>query len=1058
MAERRIYLGPASSGKTGFALDRAREAAKGLASEAHFIVPGRQQVLSCRRRLAMSGGALGVRVMTFDELNAECLAATGDNFKVLHQAEQYGLMRAVARETKPIFYREIIDKPGFIQTLQEFAAELKAGRIWPEDFLKAVEAMGEEPRLRELGVLYEAYQARLEQEGWADYPGLAWLAAERLDAHKKVASDWPLLIIDGFDSFTEVQYDLIKVLAGRMDAVLVTLTGADGDGQARRVFRRFQRTCRRLEQILGVAAEPLPSQHGQPSPVLRHLEAGLFEESAGRLAATGSVELIQAPNRAGETREALRWIKERLVWDGMQPGEVALLARDMVAYRPFVLQMADEFGLPVRLAEGLPLRESPIVKAVMDLLRLVLPEDDQESYSPALPRKGVVAAWRSPYFDWVDAFPSKGAAEPIGITPADADALDAAARWGRVIGGLTQWSQVMEALSGREPGDGLDDEQALPANVVTGQEAQDLKEKLAGFIERILPPPGPARYREYIRWLEDLIGSDPAATGGTGDPTSLKVAERTTGDGSPLADLEIAALKTLKDVLRGLLWLEEKVSGGRLVLFEEFFSELAGAIESAVFEPPVQPGREEILVAGVLRARGLPFKAVAVLGLAEGEFPTTLGEDVFLPESDRDILRQDHKLALDSAIESAEREFFYEAVTAPSLKLLLTRPNLADSGAEWPPSPFWEEIDRLLAVETAEVKTDSIAAPHRAASLAELVESLVGRPIDQAAVSWLEATDPERWLRMARAGRIFGQRYARAASAYNGDLTDRGTAFADYFHAEYRWSPSSLENYLGCPLRYFVGRVMRLEPRIEPVEGLDARQLGSVYHEILEALYDSLPEADRNDPQKLLEALPAVAGPILDSAPAQQGFRETAWWQQTRAEIEQNVARSVQALADGAGQWRPLYFEQGFFGERSLVVRDSDDYFRLHGVVDRVDVDAAGQLRVIDYKTAGPYSYGKRALEQGEKLQLPLYALAARDALGLGEPTDGFYWHIRHVEPSELRLADYGPEEAIDLAVRYAWAAVGGARQGQFSPTPPSDGCPDYCPAVSFCWQYRGRR
>ncbi|MGD8585709.1 MAG: PD-(D/E)XK nuclease family protein, partial [Chloroflexota bacterium] len=850
---------------------------------------------------------------------------------------------------------------------------------------------------------------------------------------------------------------LLKILAARVGEFVVTLTGAAGKGRERRVFGRFRKTRERLEKTLAVEAEPLPDQPRQPTPALGHLEATLFEETAGRVPGDGRVILLQAPDRAGEVREALRWLKERLVWDGMAPGEVALLARDLVPYRPFIQQTAAEFGLPVRLMEGLPLRESPIVRAVLDLLSLVLPQEGQEDYAPALPRKGVVAAWRSPYFDWANAHADVYANEPIGIAPADADALDAAARWGRVIGGLDQWRQVLQALAGRASGADLDDEQGPPANVVTGQSAQELEGKLARFVQRIYPPLGPALYREYIRWLEDLIGGDPNSPGGAEDPTSLKVAERTTQDGTPLVDLEIAALNALKEVLRGLLWLEEQV-GSKLVSFEEFYQELSGAVEAAVFYPQSHPGREGILVAGVPRARGLPFKAVAVLGLAEGEFPATLGEDVFLPEADRDALRQTHGLAIESAIESVEREFFYEAVTGPSQRLLLTRPNLADSGAEWPPSPFWEEIIRLIEVKLLEVKTDNIARPDRAASRAELVESLVKNPGYQAAAAWLHSADPDGWRRLNRAGRTFGQRYSRATSAYNGDLTDRAPAFAGHFQRDYGWSPSSLENYLGCPLRFFTGKVLGLEPRIEPAEGLDARQLGSIYHEILEVLYEGVAEKERNDPQALLKALPAVAGPILDAAPARQGFRETAWWQQTRDEIAQNIARSVQALADVAGQWQPLYFERGFFGKQSLVVHDGEDAFRLHGIVDRLDRDPTGRLRVIDYKTAGPYSYGKRALEQGEKIQLPLYALAARDALVLGEPADGFYWHIRQAEASGLRLAEYGPEEAMDIALTYAWGAVHGARQGRFGPTPPSGGCPAYCPAVDFCWQYRARR
>jgi RecB family exonuclease len=170
------------------------------------------------------------------------------------------------------------------------------------------------------------------------------------------------------------------------------------------------------------------------------------------------------------------------------------------------------------------------------------------------------------------------------------------------------------------------------------------------------------------------------------------------------------------------------------------------------------------------------------------------------------------------------------------------------------------------------------------------------------------------------------------------------------------------------------------------------------------------------------------------------------------------VARSIQALSELAGRFTPLHFEARFFGRQALNVSEGGESFRLVGVVDRVDQDPDGRVRVIDYKTAGASSYGKRALEQGERLQLPLYALAARDALGFGQPADGFYWHIWQAQASGLTLADFGPEEAIDVALEYAWRAVMGARQGHFVPETPRGGCPGYCPAAAYCWHYKGRR
>ena len=1056
-----LHLAPAAAGKTIYAINLARQTTRGLAAEARVCVASRLQVHSWRRRLAETGGAIGVRVMTFDELYLACLGAAGQNYTLLEEAVEYRLIQDVIGDQSLVHYRSLRDLPGFPLVLQSFIKELKGARVFPERFLEAVGGMDGPSRLTELGQIYAEYQRQLRRREWADYAGIGWLAVEILEQRAQdVTRDWPLLIVDGFDSFTEIQLDLLQILAGRVGRLVITMTGQPGPGEPRPVHARFHRTRHHLEERLQITAEPLPEQQTAHSMLMAHLEVGLFTADVGQTAGNGAIAMIEAPDRATEAREALRWLKECLVHDGMQPGEVALLGRDLSAYQPFIVEIAAEFGLPIRLLHGLPLRSNPAVAALLKLLSLVLPREGAPG-DWSLSRKDVVAAWRSPYFDWSNAYLNEGDAAPIGIMAGEAEALDAAARWGRVIGGLQHWQEMFAALSGWQRQETLDDERRPPQGIVSGPEAQALEKKFTHFLMLLLPPQGSKPFREYVDWLEQLIGSDPTSSQRgqpIQEPRSLNMIERIRQGDPTLRVLDIAALRKVKGILRGLIWAEEGQGRGRAVDYSHFFAELAGAIDAVNYEPRVDPGRERVLVAEAIRARGVPFRAVALLGLAEGQFPATLNEDPFLREADRQTLRRDYGLPLESSIESNEREFFYETVTSPWEKLLLTRPRLSDAGAEWLPSPFWEELQRLVDVEPVQLTTESVPAPIRSSSEAELVESLVAYPEAGIPQAWLAAKDPVRWANLKKAAGIFLKRYAGAHTLYDGDLTGDPEPFFRHFHTSYGWSPSGLESYRNCGFFFFASRVLRLEPRPEPEEGLDVAQLGTIYHQILEALYASLDPVDRTDPDRLLAALPAVAGPILDQAPKRQGFRVTRWWQQTRDEIEKNIERSVIALAELPGDFIPAYFEARFFGSSSLKVSEGSDEFRLHGVADRVDRDPDGRLRVIDYKSAGPSSYSKRALEKGERLQLPLYALAMRDALGLGEPADGFYWHIYQAKPSDLTLAGYGPEAAYQTALSFAWEAVRGARQGNFRPLAPANGCPSYCPAAGFCWQYRPSR
>ncbi|MGD2178507.1 MAG: PD-(D/E)XK nuclease family protein, partial [Anaerolineae bacterium] len=838
-----LYLAPAGAGKTASLVREARRRAQDL-NAPRVLVPSRLQARAWRRRLAEVGGALGVRVSTFDDLYRHILHRAGETVTLLTEPVQFRLLRAVLDEAPLTHYAALRRAPGFVLVLRDMIGELKAGGVFPGKLTKALEAIGGEPRLLELAQLYAAYQKRLQQEGWADYAGIGWLAAEALKHDATIGADWPCLMVDGFDDLTTVQLQVLEHLAERMERVIITLTG-ECDGPDRPlVHKRFSRTRRQLEAALGVEAQPLPDRPGgaTPAPPMRYLERHLFSGDGACQPADGAVTLVAAPDREAEVRTALRWLKTRLIRDEMAPGEVALLSRSIEPYRAFISQTAEEFGLPIHVVDGLPLRTNPAVAALLDLLRLALPGDGYLAW------RQTVEAWRSPTFDWDEA--------SLGITPEDAEALDWVARWGSVIRGREQWQEAFALLSAAAgPGEALDEEAPeIPDVLPTGARAEALWGTFDRFVERITPPSGEHRCREFVAWLEDLIGDAGEAADEALATAGLGVARRALAGPTALVERDLAALNTLKDVLRGLVWAEEAVRC-EPATFGDFLDDLLGAVDAATYRLPLPADEEAVLVADVTQARGLPFRAVTVLGLAEGEFPRTLVEDPFLRDADRARLRDGFGLELDLSTEGAESEYFYEAVTRPREALLLTRPRIADNGAPWQPSPYWEEVRRLLDVRPRRLTSRSRPALDEAASWPELLQALAAGPQDNGSWAWASRLRPGQCAHIERAQAILTQRLGAdgdEAGPHDGDLTRWRHVFANAFGPGRIWSASRLEAYRACPLFFFVGRVLRLEPRQPPTEGLDARQLGNIYHRIFEQLYRAV-DLDANGPPAALE-------------------------------------------------------------------------------------------------------------------------------------------------------------------------------------------------------------
>ncbi|HET89940.1 MAG TPA: hypothetical protein ENN99_04250 [Chloroflexi bacterium] len=1032
----RILLAPAGGGKTAHVIARIR--ALPPLSPVCVLVPDQIKAAAFRRRLARAGGAMGVEVQTFYGLYADVLAVSGSSADVppsdsppmarLTPALRYRLIRhLVARlcdDGALVYYAPLRTAPGFGRLLTGLFEELKRARVFPEALLSATADC--EPRLAELARLYDAYQAWLINHHWVDAEGQGWLAAIALEQNPALLSDLALLVADGFDEFNPTQLDVLRLLADRADETVVTLLG-DPHRPHRLAHRRFARARAALAQALGVEPIPCPPPDAPsvslPPASLVHLEAHLFEPNAVPLYADNAITFIEAQNRAAEAREALRWLKSQVVRDGAPLSDVAVVARDVTPYRLFLEEAAAEFGMPLRFAAGAPLHANPAIAALLNVLTLPLPAVD---WSP----RALLDALTSPYFDWT--------ADDAPLDAVSADRLGDVARAGQVVTGLEQWREAFGRLVAGDPGArdeasdlAEDDEGLARRHPPAGAEAARLSDAFEELVARITPP-STATLRQRVAWLEELIGEEPTSASGGAPPWGIVACAR---QNAATRDRDVAALQALKDILRSMVLAESVVGeSGQDVSHEAFVAELLQSIEETSYRHPV--AGDAILVASAADVRDLSFDSAALLGLGEGDFPRAERADVLLREADRAWLAA-HGFPIEPRLLGDEASFFYQAITRARRRLLLCRPYLADDGQPWEPSPYWEAVRRLLAdtpKRTRHVRsTDPIAD---VASAQELTASAPG-----------EATAAARAVLVARD--------QPTPSPWRGDLSALTARLDERFGPECPWSSSRLETYAKCPFYFWAAYGMELEPRELPQIGFDVLILGSIYHLVLERLYTRVSDAD---PDRLRAALPQVAQQVYDAAPHDYGFRPTPLWERQQEELTEVLLRTLEGLIEIAGEYRPAAPELAFgLHGRAPLELHGEHPLKLRGYIDRVDRAPDGRIRIIDYK-AGSTRIPARDLTRGYRLQLPLYALAAEQALG-AEVASGFYWHISSAQPSGLVLEKYegGVPGAIETAVAHATEIVAAVRAGQFAPAPPDDGCPTFCPAAAFCEGYKPR-
>lgn len=250
-------------------------------------------------------------------------------------------------------------------------------------------------------------------------------------------------------------------------------------------------------------------------------------------------------------------------------------------------------------------------------------------------------------------------------------------------------------------------------------------------------------------------------------------------------------------------------------------------------------------------------------------------------------------------------------------------------------------------------------------------------------------------------------------------------------------SPSRATDFKQCPLLYRFRAIDRLP------EATSAAQLrGSVVHAALEQLY----------------GLPAG----LRSPDTARSLVQRAWDQMVAAEPELagelDPGQPTQLLEDAralvSGYYRledPTRFDPQCCQQRVEV--ELADGTLLRGYIDRIDVAATGELRVVDYKTGKAPPAARALAEFKAMFQMKFYAVALFRSRGV-PPT-----RLRLIYLADGQLLDYSPDRdellRFEKTLMAIWRAIQSAGEtGDFRPNP-SRLC-DWCPHQQRCPAFGG--
>ncbi len=1006
----------------------------------YLLLPSMQVESDVRSVL---GETLGVYFYQFYTLGKAVLEKAGTAVQELGDATIRRLIHQVltelAAEGRFTTFMPVWEKPGFLETILDWLREMKGQGISPDQVAVFAQRADSE-KDRQLAEIYHRYQGFLQTRHLSDPDGTLWLAAEALEGDQGLFRKPGPVLVSGFDQFSPVQMRILRQLRGRCQNLTLYLLWDEKRPEDSLALSRLRETRQLLLENIPLDVVHLPAGEGE-NLALEHLTKQLFEIGGPTAPANEAVRWVEAPSREGEVRCALRSVKQ-LLMSGVNPNKIAMLASNKNAYQPIVWAVADEYGLVVETET--PLVSNPMVTSLVNLLHL----------NPDFPWQGTLTALRSPYV------------RQTWLTDDQIVLIDQLSRERPVVSGREQWEFALRPLE-VVPEDGEDEDLGpLPMVATLEPDALEmLQTGLMGFFDHISPPVE-ASYRDYTWWVQTaILGYSPVSEEDADEPREPATTLDMLGccREGPFPDRDEAALGHVIRVLSRLLHAAEIISAGESVAWENFRDEFMAQLDLSHIpqDLPEKAVRFSQLEGG--RARVVDH--LFVFGLSEGELPSPPAVDPLYAPSER----ESHPLPLIRYSSSSEACTWWQVISNACKTVFLLRPYIDENGAPWQASPYWDAVQACF--HDTKVERHLIAdhpGAEEAASLSELCVALA-----QAGTTEIPPELASYWDYARKATAIWRQRESFAPPGiYEGIMQDSNikSEVAGLFDSKHPWSASRLNRYANCPYGFFAEYVLNLEATQEPVEGLDARQRGSLLHAVLEDLYRHLsikeiaPSPGNQD--EILEILERRCEVLFKVAPQRFGFRPGVLW----AYEQEELRRLMRALviwdcesSDGKTLYRPYLQEArfgiGMDGPPPLEIEAGGIHFRLRGLIVRVDKDGAGNLRVIDYKS-GSQGYYRSDLEKGLATQTALYALAA-ERYYLGEDAKVLaseYWHIPSRQASgKLRFqgavqADSTAQKVIEQA---AWS-VKQARAGVFPSAPGKPGqgrhgCSSWCDFAVLC-------
>ena len=379
-------------------------------------------------------------------------------------------------------------------------------------------------------------------------------------------------------------------------------------------------------------------------------------------------------------------------------------------------------------------------------------------------------------------------------------------------------------------------------------------------------------------------------------------------------------------------------------------------------------------IMGLLETRNLDFKNIILLGVNEGNLPKNSGENSYIPYN----LRKAFGLTLSEHRDSIYSYYFYRLLQRAE-RVTLVYNSSSDSKTRGECSRY---ILQLLGSKLYDAKRIMLTSQQSTAAI-EVKEQPKSREIVDA-------------LR---------HRFDTTFNSNAGTMT-----------------PSAINRYIDCGLKFFYYYVMNMKPLLDVDEEFKDNDFGTVFHKAAENLYNKI-ISNWNTTTVTASALeyyiknPELLYEFIDDAFKSEFFKNNKPVYNGEQYIKRGVMhRFLLRLVKMDAAYAPFnYVGSEAKIEMPFAFTGSGNSInvKIGGTIDRIDCKG-DTINIIDYKTGGGEStdgnmslddvFAHKAKAAGYHLQAFLYSIALKNALSGGCPCNSGW--VKKIDPvAELKIS-----------------------------------------------------